>query len=267
MANEISFKKIQIKTEEEQLNFLYRKLLQWDKKDVAIENITHPDMSTFLDHMAKSFKSIRKELSLLNSSPTPRHLDLLLTKLERILNKETLETEFLVTHEDRTMKLKEFPLVAILDNIRSSYNVGSFFRTADSLGVSEVALCGYTATPEHSKTKKTTMGAEGSVKWLSFSDASKAIQHYKSIGYTIYALETSDQSTSLEKSIFNKPAALVFGNERFGLTPETLHLCDHCISIPQYGIKNSMNVAVAFGITTFTIIQQWLSPSSEKEIL
>ncbi len=149
------------------------------------------------------------------------------------------------------------PVIAVLENIRSAYNVGSVFRTSDAFLLEGIYLTGYTAQPPHKEIKKTALGAEDSVEWKYFANAHEAIDHLKSIGYKVYAVEQVKDSLSLEKIQFdiNDKIAVVFGNEVTGVEQDTILACDGCIEIPQLGMKHSLNIATAAGVVLWEIIR------------
>jgi len=146
---------------------------------------------------------------------------------------------------------------ALLDNIRSIYNVGSIFRTADGAGVRRLHLCGITPTPDHVKVAKTALGAEQAVPWRAYNNAVDAVVGLKNEGYVILALEegmSADQKLSFSKKLSfstDQPVLLVVGNEITGIDPGVLALADHGFSIPMRGVKRSLNVATAFGIAAY----------------
>lgn len=145
----------------------------------------------------------------------------------------------------------------LLDNIRSTWNVGSMLRTADGAGVTRMYLCGITPTPEHPKTKRTSLGAEQSITWTWHPNSVILGQELINQGKKLWALEAGMASTSLFTSSFHlreKPVVLVIGNEVTGVDPELLDLCEKKLAIPMYGIKRSLNVAVAFGIAVYTLL-------------
>ena len=143
----------------------------------------------------------------------------------------------------------------ILHNIRSRENVGSIFRTADAAGVSKIYLCGITPTPPHEKISKTALGAETVVPWEYSKQASRLVDKIKKEGVEIVALEQTKDSENIFKSTKAIRAALVLvlGNEVKGLPQSILKKCDKKISIPMYGKKESLNVAVAFGVAVYII--------------
>ena len=142
------------------------------------------------------------------------------------------------------------PVIAVLENIRSAYNVGSVFRTADAFLLRGIYLCGYTAKPPHKEIRKTALGAEETVTWKGFANAHEAIAELRSQGYKIFAVEQTINSISLE-SFSHQDAgktAVIFGNEVSGVEQSTIQLCDGSIEIPQSGMKHSLNIATAAGI-------------------
>jgi tRNA G18 (ribose-2'-O)-methylase SpoU len=168
------------------------------------------------------------------------------------LNRKTVE-EF--KRSDKT------PVIAVLENIRSAYNVGSVFRTADAFLLEGIYLTGYTCIPPHKEIKKTALGAEDSVEWKHFTHAGDAIDELKSRGYKIYAIEQVQNSLSLEKIPFShiEKIAVIFGNEVSGVEQETILKCDGCIEIPQLGMKHSLNIATAAGVVLWEIVRTRIS--------
>ena len=145
---------------------------------------------------------------------------------------------------------------ALLDNIRSSLNVGSIFRTADGAGVTHLHLCGITPAPDHPKVAKTALGAEYSVPWTQYWDALEAATSLSQGGFELWALEGGPKSESIFEAVKKapeRPLLLVVGNEVSGVDPGLLELCQRVVSIPMQGAKQSLNVAVAFGIAVYTL--------------
>lgn len=148
-------------------------------------------------------------------------------------------------------------LETLLDNIRSGWNVGAMFRTADGLGGGRLHLCGITPTPDHAQVAKTALGAEKSVPWVY---ASNAVQHcyvLRQQGYPIWALEDCPKAEVIFDlrlgDEMNEPTLLVVGNEVTGVDPEILAICERVLAIPMLGSKRSLNVAVAYGIALSTL--------------
>jgi 23S rRNA (guanosine2251-2'-O)-methyltransferase len=155
---------------------------------------------------------------------------------------------------------EKFPVIAVLENIRSAYNVGSVFRTADAFLLEAVYICGYTACPPHKEIKKTALGAEETVVWKQFKKAEDAIVELRSMGYKVYAVEQAENSWKLGSfSIEENKAAVVFGNEVTGVEQSTIALCDGVIEIPQLGMKHSLNVATAAGVVLWELIREKIS--------
>ncbi len=151
---------------------------------------------------------------------------------------------------DEFKRSDKLQVVVVLDNIRSLNNIGSFFRTSDAFRVSEIVLCGITATPPHREIHKTALGATESVDWRYFDDVVDAVYDLKNKGFSIIAIEQTDNKIFLnefEPSTYGK-IAFIFGNEIKGVSDEVLDLLDLSIEIPQYGTKHSVNVAVSGGI-------------------
>jgi len=150
--------------------------------------------------------------------------------------------------------MRNHKIIAICHNIRSAHNVGSIFRTADAAGVAKIILGGYSAHPPHPKLAKTALGAENSVAFERVWPTWRAIDKLKKAGYRVVALE----KTAGAKNIFSFkpkfPLALVLGNETRGLSREILKRCHKIIFIPMKGMKESLNVSVAFGVAIYTII-------------
>ncbi len=143
----------------------------------------------------------------------------------------------------------------ILHNIRSAYNVGAIFRTADAAGVSRIYLCGYTPTPANPKVAKTSLGAENSVAWEKRFSAWRLLEELKSKGMRVIALEQSKYSRDYRhfKPVF--PLAVIIGNEVKGLSPSIIKRTDSVWHIPMRGQKESLNVAVAAGVFIYRILE------------
>jgi tRNA G18 (ribose-2'-O)-methylase SpoU len=147
--------------------------------------------------------------------------------------------------------MKGQEIYLILHNIRSAYNVGSIFRTADAAGVKKVYLGGYTPTPTDNKVKKTALGAEKTVPWEYYKQTWRLLEKLEKEGVQIVALEQTKKSTDYRKFKPRFPLALVVGNEVSGLNKKILSYTDKIIEIPMYGKKESLNVAVAMGIAVY----------------
>ena len=145
-----------------------------------------------------------------------------------------------------------FPLIAILDNIRSMYNVGSIFRTSDGARIEAIYTVGYTPHPPRKEIEKTALDATRTVPHKHFKTITEAINACKEKGMKIAVLELTDESQSIfDLFVQDFPMALVIGNEITGVSDEALELCDFAIHIPMFGAKHSLNVAVAYGVAVF----------------
>ena len=168
-----------------------------------------------------------------------------LTHKEISQNRSTLES---------INEVEKLPVYVILNSIRSSYNVGSIFRTSDGAMIKKLFLCGYTPHPPHKEILKTALGSTESVDWEYIKDPKEVVLKLKKEGVKICALEQTSKSKgyhTLSKS--DMPLALIVGNEISGVSQELIDLCDFSIEIPQFGIKQSLNVAVAYGVSIFEL--------------
>lgn len=145
------------------------------------------------------------------------------------------------------------PLTVVADSLRSAFNLGGLFRTAECFGVSEVVLCGYTPLPTQPQAARAALGAENLVRWRYVEDLRQALAGLKADGVRLVALETVAGAQDLAEAAWTFPCALVLGNERFGLDAEVVGLCDAAVRIPLYGCKNSLNVVSAFAVAAHTI--------------
>jgi len=148
------------------------------------------------------------------------------------------------------------PIRILLDNVRSLYNVGSIFRTSDAAGVEKIYLGGITGKPPRAEIHKAALGAENSVPWEYFQNPVEIIQNLKATGHRIVILEHTDQSQHYHKINYEFPLCLVVGHEITGVSDEVVALADLAIEIPMFGIKQSLNVAVAYGIAVYEIVKQ-----------
>ena len=177
---------------------------------------------------------------------------------------------------------EKLPLIVVLDDVRSLYNVGSVFRSCDAFRVEAVYLCGITATPPNTEIHKTALGGEDSVDWEYFKTTEEAVEKLKQKGYFVYSIEQVEGSTKLqnlpeaheelfkqekesekqekesekqgkesekqENSSLPKGYAVIFGNEVKGVKQNIVDMSDGCLEIPQFGTKHSLNVSVTAGI-------------------
>jgi len=158
----------------------------------------------------------------------------------------------------------KYPLVVVLDNVRSSYNIGSIFRTSDAFLVEKIYLCGICATPPDREIHKTALGADESIDWEYFKTTKEAALHLKEEGYTLIAVEQVEDSISLEnyQPEADEKTALIFGNEVKGVQQEIVSLCDKTIEIPQLGTKHSFNISVSAGIVLWDLFNKMKKDNS-----
>ncbi len=151
------------------------------------------------------------------------------------------------------MFTEEFYVVC--DNIRSTFNVGAIFRTADAAGITKIYLCGYTPTPPRHEIEKVALGAEKTVPWEHVAQTWRLLERLKAHNVQIVALENNIGVPTRDYRDFlpNFPIALVLGNEVTGLSHPLLQRADAIISLPMHGKKESLNVAVAFGIAAYRL--------------
>ena len=163
------------------------------------------------------------------------------------------------TIEMQRLSIEEFkeadklPLIVVLDDVRSMYNVGSVFRTCDAFRVKAVYLCGISCTPPATEIHKTALGAEDSVNWKYFKTALEAVDELKNEGYQVLSVEQVEHSTKLQTFIPQEGQryAVILGNEVKGVHQEVVDASDGCLEIPQLGTKHSMNVSVTAGIIIY----------------
>lgn len=150
----------------------------------------------------------------------------------------------------------EFLREAYLDNIRSVFNVGSIFRSADGCGIRRIHLGGMTPAPDHPRMNKTSLGAENSVSWDQSWNGVEAVKKLKRDGYRLIGLEYTENSIPIFDLTTNKslPHIIIVGNEKHGIDPGILDQCDYITHIPMSGMKESLNVAIAFSIAAYWLV-------------
>jgi 23S rRNA (guanosine2251-2'-O)-methyltransferase len=154
------------------------------------------------------------------------------------------------------------PIIVVLENIRSAYNVGSVFRTCDAFLIEAIYIIGYSAKPPHKEIKKTALGAEETVHWKHFKTTAEAMAELRNAGYKVYSVEQAENSYKLQATGFrqNEKIAVIFGNEVTGVEQSTIDSSDGCIEIPQLGMKHSLNIATAAGVVLWELIRSKISP-------
>jgi tRNA G18 (ribose-2'-O)-methylase SpoU len=149
------------------------------------------------------------------------------------------------------------PVRVLLDNVRSLYNVGAFFRTCDAVGVEMLDLCGITGRPPHRQIHKTALGAEESVRWEQHARGVELVEDLRSRGYEIAAVETSLHAVDLFDWLPRFPVCVAFGNEVEGIDPDLSAACDTHVRIPMLGMKHSLNVATAGGVVVYELLRKY----------
>ncbi len=152
--------------------------------------------------------------------------------------------------------LARLPIYGLLASVRSVWNVGSMFRTADAAGLAGLYLCGSTATPPRADMEKTALGATLTVPWDYWESAADAVRHLRSRGIAVWALEQAPTSRPYDAVAYPFPACFVVGHEVRGVPADLLALADGVVEIPMAGAKRSLNVAVSFGILAYELRRQ-----------
>ncbi|MFN5415992.1 MAG: RNA methyltransferase [Flavobacteriia bacterium] len=176
------------------------------------------------------------------------------------MNKKLKLWELNRVTEEEFKQQKKFPIIVILDDIRSLNNVGSFFRTADAFNVEKIYLCGITAEPPHKEIHKTALGATESIDWEHRTNIIELIEELKQQNVLVASIEQSEKTVLLHEidQIPNQKIALIFGNEVDGVNQEAIDKSDYVIEIPQFGTKHSMNVSVCAGVVMWEFAKRFL---------
>ncbi len=157
---------------------------------------------------------------------------------------------------------KKLPLIVVLDDVRSLYNVGSVFRSGDAFRITAVYLCGITACPPNAEIHKTALGGEDSVDWKYFERTEDAVDELHRDGYFVYSIEQVEGSTKLQNLNLNTASgngyAVIFGNEVKGVKQNVVDMSDDCLEIPQFGTKHSLNVSVTSGIVMWEFAKKFI---------
>lgn len=176
------------------------------------------------------------------------------------MNKKLKLWELDRVSEEEFKEQDKFPLIIILNDIRSLNNVGSFFRTSDAFNVEKIYLCGITATPPHREINKTAIGATDSVEWEHRESIVDLVKELKTQNVQVCSIEQAEKTTLLQ-DIYQLPGekfALVFGNEVNGVDQEVIDLSNTIIEIPQFGTKHSLNVSVCAGIVMWEFAKRFI---------
>lgn len=154
-------------------------------------------------------------------------------------------------------RVTELPVTVLLDNVRSLYNVGAFFRTADAVRLSAMYLSGITANPPNRQIAKTALGAERTVRWERVADATATLDDLRRRHHELVAIETSPRGIDLFDWVPRFPVCVIFGHEVDGVRRPLLDMCDTFVRIPMLGLKQSLNVATAGGVVLFELLRRY----------
>ena len=165
---------------------------------------------------------------------------------------------------DEFKQSEKTPVIVVLENIRSAYNVGSVFRTSDAFLIEAIYIIGYSAKPPHKEIKKTALGAEETVLWKYFKTSAEAIDVLRKENYKVFSVEQAEGSYKLNAISIepDEKIAVIFGNEVTGVEQSTIHLSDGCIEIPQLGMKHSLNIATAAGVVLWELVRNRIKVES-----
>lgn len=236
--------------------------LEKDSKDALFDKQLLELLGESIAKLADSEDVILKKLAKykdhLSPQMTLRHFSTIAVPFERYLKKTIQDDDFLVSSMDRDHLVTErVPLHFIIDNMRSAFNVGSIFRTADTFGAQKIWLTGYSPTPHQIQVERAALGATYIMEWQ-MTSFNEAIESAKKLGLKIIGLETSAKALDIAHPYEEKEGvAFVVGNERFGLDNEQLKLCNEIRKIPSYGVKNSLNAGTAAAIACYEWRKQW----------
>lgn len=176
------------------------------------------------------------------------------------MNKKLKLWELDRVSEEEFKAQEKFPIIVILNDIRSLNNIGSFFRTADAFNVEKIYLCGITANPPHRDIQKTALGATETVEWEFRRSILDLVQELKEQGITICSVEQTEKTTFLQNvpQLKEQKFALVFGNEVNGVDQTVIDASDYIIEIPQFGTKHSLNVSVCAGVVMWEFAKKYI---------
>jgi 23S rRNA (guanosine2251-2'-O)-methyltransferase len=161
--------------------------------------------------------------------------------------------------EEEFKQQKKFPIIVILNDIRSLNNIGSFFRTADAFNVEKIYLCGITANPPHRDIQKTALGATETVVWEYRRSIIDLVHELTEQGVTICSIEQTEKTTFLQDvaHLPEEKFALIFGNEVNGVDQNVIDASNYIIEIPQFGTKHSLNVSVCAGVVLWEFSKKY----------
>jgi len=159
---------------------------------------------------------------------------------------------------DELEQQERFPFYCLVEDVRSLYNVGSIFRTSDAVKLNKLFLTGFTGFPPRREIEKTALGSTESVPWEHYEQTDLAIKELKNSNIKLIALEHTSESVPYTEFEYNFPLCLMLGNEVDGLSDESIAQADYSVDIPMFGLKQSLNVSVAYGVVMYHILQKYL---------
>ncbi len=154
--------------------------------------------------------------------------------------------------------MQRLPIYVLAENIRSMHNVGSIFRTSDGVRIEHLFLTGFTACPPRMEIEKTALGATDSVPWSYSKDPLPVLRHLKARGVQLVAVEHTNRSKNYLQAEYRFPVCLIVGNEVDGISDSVIEMVDLAVEIPMLGIKQSLNVSVAYGVVLYHVFGKYL---------
>ena len=237
------FYKLNIKTKYNNvLKFINEIEKHWEKTSERQELITN--FSIYLSYFEQ--EDYQATSQKLFPQIDRREFLKIIVPIEQKLRHYLKDNDLYIHKVDGLRDRTKLPLIIVLDNLRSAFNVGAIIRSAECFGIEEIYFCGY--TPDNDKVAQTAMGTRELIKASHFDDTSKAIMQLRADNYKIYALETAENASSIYETGLTFPAALIVGNEALGISTELLESADVILEIPLAGWKNSLNVGAATAI-------------------
>lgn len=211
-------------------------------------------LNVLQDHPKKELTVLSRLADKITPDLSYKQFLSIVVPIERQYRRGVVDSDIIITTQDQLEGPRNtVEAYFILDNIRSAFNVGSIFRSAECFGIKKIFLCGYTSTPNDAKTLKSTMGTESFIEWEWIDHVEDLIEDLQIKNINIYALETSPHAITLSDFTPKFPCAFILGNEKFGLDENLLSKAKNVICIPLQGRKNSLNVGVTAGIVAHHI--------------
>ncbi len=227
----------------------------WDNSERRMRRIT--DAIHFFESF-RHFPRLFRFASMLDPLMDRRSLWSVLVPLERTSARSRItDAELLEGDVCRKGIVERMPVTVVIDSVRSALNLGGIIRSCECFGIDRMVLSGYTADLDNPRVLRSSMGCEKSVSWEREDDICRAVGSLKGDGIQVVALETTGNAVEVSAFDFTFPSAVVIGNERFGVTPSALSLCDAVVCIDMHGSKNSLNVVSAFSICAYALRRRY----------